>query len=202
MRLKKYLSILLSVLMVLVCAGCNKADEVPERGPFGPDNYKTIEPPADGWTLETLNEVLYVNGYEVDIPFTLEDIHWDKEPVDIIYYESDNTCVAVLEYDKNDDVILLVQAKANSKKTFDQRSKIFKVWNETSDDSSYPNDEKFITVNGLSVGSSSDDIEKSFGITEFQDESFFDYYFTESDRRCAVSFDCSDSKLCSIQISI
>jgi hypothetical protein len=41
--------------------------------------YKTIEPPEDGWTLELLNEVTYINGKDIDLPFCLNDLGEDFE---------------------------------------------------------------------------------------------------------------------------
>lgn len=51
--------------------------------------YKTIQPPEGGWTLAELNKVLYINGKNTELPFTLnklgsdfqlgEDFEPDKE---------------------------------------------------------------------------------------------------------------------------
>ncbi|MDR0946840.1 MAG: hypothetical protein LBM87_03715 [Ruminococcus sp.] len=36
-----------------------------------PIEYKTIDPPEDGWTLELLNEVTYIGGQKATFPLTL-----------------------------------------------------------------------------------------------------------------------------------
>lgn len=35
---------------------------------------KTIEPPEDGWTLEQLNEVLYLNGQKIELPLMFSSL--------------------------------------------------------------------------------------------------------------------------------
>ena len=46
-------------------------------------NYKTIKPPADGWTIEELLSVTYVCGKQLSYPLTAdsfgEELHIDEE---------------------------------------------------------------------------------------------------------------------------
>jgi hypothetical protein len=62
--IKKFIPAALAFSMLLSLTGCEEsfttttpADEVV---------YNTIEPPEDGWTLDLLNEVTYINGQDID----------------------------------------------------------------------------------------------------------------------------------------
>jgi hypothetical protein len=193
MRFKKYLSIALSVLFILVCASCEKAGDMPERGPFGPEDYKTIEPPADGWTLDDLNEVLYINGYEVDFPFTLEDIHWDKELYDVEYYEDQGMLYAGL-LDIETGTNLVIGSKTNEKKDFSKDLPIdviqFTVFSDEEDKNPTPGFDDFIVINGLGLSGDASDLVKYYGDhDEFEDpnDRFNSFKFTVGDDKCQVS---------------
>lgn len=63
---------LLLIIVVIFCfAGCNSrnADITVEAA-----GIHTIEPPEDGWTLEQLNEVLYMNGQKIELPLMFSSL--------------------------------------------------------------------------------------------------------------------------------
>jgi hypothetical protein len=192
MRFKKYLSIVLSVLLVFAFSSCNKSDDMPERGPFGPGDYKTIEPPADGWTLEALNEVLYVNGYEVDFPFTLKDIHWDTDKYP---FERSETIDDMAEYRNKDDgfrITIMVEPNANNE--IDENTLIYifsaSIHNRSPEITNEYKD--FIVVNGVGFGDKADKIIDQFG--EWTDiENNYLFRDNNEEKTVAIVFYCSDN---------
>lgn len=66
--------------------------------------YKTIQPPEGGWTLAELNKVLYINGKNAELPFTLNELGSDFEPGED--FESDKETgetESLLKY--NDEIV-------------------------------------------------------------------------------------------------
>ena len=92
MRKKRFLSLLAAVAVTFCLVGCRSdtdtghvelIDEVSQQITTVTEQIeqtsdlseiKTIEPPEDGWTLEQLNEVMYLNGKPFKLPCTLEDL--------------------------------------------------------------------------------------------------------------------------------
>ncbi len=69
---KKLLSILAAGAITLSLSGCHikKTEESISDTSQAIETIemKTIEPPEDGWTLEELNQVLYMNGQKIELP--------------------------------------------------------------------------------------------------------------------------------------
>ena len=59
---------------------------------------KTVEPPEDGWTVEQLNEVMYMNGQKVELPLLLSSLDGDYEIRDIEHYDESNRASGTLYY--------------------------------------------------------------------------------------------------------
>jgi hypothetical protein len=122
--------------------------------------YKTIEPPEDGWTLELLNEVTYINGKDIDLPFCVADLGDDFDVGSFNYIDDGkDTAVQVNykgrfafysysgnfgeEFDINDniDVIALTENLNESKLIFSD----------------------FININGVNIGDSKEEVIKAVG---------------------------------------
>jgi hypothetical protein len=149
---------------------------MPERGPLGPGDYKTIEPVEDGWTLEDLNEVLYVNGYEVDMPFTLEDIHWDREPIEVEYDERRGLVFAVL-MEADDRSCINVIAEADENNSISGTSKIYNIDYYLGDKLINMNSieySDFLIINGVSLCDSFDMMIENMG-SNYQDGTAIQY---------------------------
>jgi hypothetical protein len=143
-------------------------------------DYKTIAPPKGGWTPELLNEVVYVNGYEVDIPFTLKDIGWDKELIDVTYSEDSVIFSGYLH--KDDSVHALVAGLANDEGIYDENSPIYNIIVEIYNFENYKDDkisQSLLKINGLSVGDSVDEniMLNTFGKSSLDsvDKGYFGY---------------------------
>jgi hypothetical protein len=73
LRIKKLIPVALALLITLSLTACESVPAAADT-PLDEIEYKTIEPPEDGWTLEQFNEVLYINGRNVKIPFCINDL--------------------------------------------------------------------------------------------------------------------------------
>ena len=82
MKKNKFLSLLAAALAVVCLDGCktndieNQAAQVNKESAATTENVeiKTIEPPEDGWTLEQLNNFIYINGINYSYPIKLSDL--------------------------------------------------------------------------------------------------------------------------------
>lgn len=82
MKKNKFLSLLAAALAVVWLGGCktndieNQATQVNKDNTATTENIeiKTIEPPEDGWTLEQLNNFIYINGVNYSYPIKLSDL--------------------------------------------------------------------------------------------------------------------------------
>jgi hypothetical protein len=186
MRFKKYLSIVLSVLMILVCAGCNEilpsagieentvvssvvegentvvssSDTETSRVTIAPEDYKTIEPPEDGWTLELLNEVTYINGQDIDLPFCLDDLGEDFTAGDIQYSEDGANCTGSIYYKGKKAMIFLSQ---NVDGEFDSQDRIHYFNIVILDNESQLKINEFITINGVNSDSDVSEVIQKIG---------------------------------------
>ncbi len=97
--------ILITAALALV--GCGKARAVGtdvtetqlfENAIAEETEIKTIEPPADGWTLEQLNEVMYLNGKPFKLPCNIDDINSDFEIQNNYPYSSGENVILDILY--------------------------------------------------------------------------------------------------------
>ena len=73
--MKKLLSILITAAIACTLTACGNGGEgqVSEET-VAVAEMKTIEPPEDGWTLEQLNQVLYMNGQKIELPLMFSSL--------------------------------------------------------------------------------------------------------------------------------
>lgn len=121
---------------------------------------KTIEPPENGWTLDQLNEVLYLNGQHIKFPLMLSSLNGDYEIRDKIYndkssrdsdivggylYYEDKLIAMVVFYELENDIEILSMA-------------FFRDYYEDNQDVS-----KYVLINGFGLQSNIDDIYSCLG---------------------------------------
>lgn len=106
---KKFLSILAAFAVLVSFSAC-QAGDTGQAPPLidsvttvveetaEPIEMKTVEPPEDGWTLEELNEVLYMNGQPIDLPLMFSALGDGYEIQDIHNYGNDKTYSGSLYY--------------------------------------------------------------------------------------------------------
>lgn len=166
--------------------------------------YKTIEPPEDGWTSELLNEVLYINGYNVGIPFTLKDIGWDKELIDVSYSEDLMNFSGYLI--KDDSISAVVSGFTNDEGIYDENSQIYFIIVDIHDFTNYKDDNKnrnLINLNGIRLGDKIDEdiMLNTFGkkSADITTEQTFGYYINKSDTDY-IYINSKDNKIRTIYI--
>jgi hypothetical protein len=181
MLLKKPIYILLSLMLLFVSTSCKKADtetisetSIQTEAQTEPAiEYKTIEPPEDGWTLELLNEVTYINGKDIDLPFCLNDLGEDFSYGDLKYNSENSRCVGSVYY-KGDPAFQFVSQNFGNE--FDGVDKIqyfslLDVHNYSS-----LNLDSFIVFNGFSYNSSYEEMISCLG--KYRDESIkYGYHY-------------------------
>ncbi|GAB5083024.1 hypothetical protein Osc1_22010 [Hominimerdicola sp. 21CYCFAH17_S] len=127
-------------------------------------NMSKIEPvaiPDGGWTVEAAAKVFYINGNQISVPFTIENLGENysiKEDTTQILDSGD--CGTTLYY--NDIEILTLNYK--DIESFDQLRNanvqgISTYWKNKND--KYENN--YLVFNGIHLGSSSEEVELSFG---------------------------------------
>ena len=150
---RKFLSILTAIAVAASLSACQPSsstelidsvttvvEEVAE-----PIEMKTIEPPEDGWTVEQLNEVIYINGINHDYPIIMHDLGDD--------FTADDNLVLY----KNE---LAFGGSINDKGIYN--SLMFSTaWNQ----SEIPNN-MLININGITLGSDLQEISLKLGDTE------------------------------------
>jgi hypothetical protein len=125
--------------------------------------YKTIEPPEDGWTLELLNEVTYINGKDIDLPFCLNDLGDDFTFVESIA-PNNGVHVGMIHY-KGKQAFVVVSSQAGDE--FDRYDIIDEFELGSYDNLSSLDLSDFLIVNGVSLSSSMNDIYNKLGIDDY-----------------------------------
>jgi hypothetical protein len=170
--------------------------------------YKTIEPPEDGWTLELLSEVTYINGKKVDLPFSLNDIGWEEPLYYSEYDEKYNTYYHVLTPpDENDEdklgpLFMSIGAFGNDDTTFDNDCLIFITQIDAPIKEKYSEVDDIIVINGVRFGDSKDDVTKKMGQPNRDTSSDYTYmYYINDDNYIHLAFSL-DFQLDRIMISV
>jgi hypothetical protein len=150
--------------------------------PLDEIEYKTIAPPEDGWTLELLNEVTYINGKDIDFPFTLDELG-DGFSIDddVEYFEEYGMASAVCF--KNNVLNSVIVAKATVKEKMTNESPIYSFYwpgYNSKHLEEFPQDKYFCVINGITIGTSGEEVVRLMGDKYKQNENNeynFDYIY-------------------------
>lgn len=164
---KKMFGVLLCTTM-LICsvAGC-KADEKSSNDSTVKQSqsieYKTIEPPESGWTIETVASTIRLCGKPIELPFTVDSLGEGFEFIDntgcVSYNGHDAFIAAFINNDKSGDLYSTPIRKIGSSEYY-------------SDD----NFQNCFIINGIGISSSRDEVIAAFGEPDFQDDTAYEYY--------------------------
>jgi hypothetical protein len=164
--IEKLIPAALTILILFNASACGSApqavaadmeDYVPQtkiettaaaETPLDEIEYKTIEPPEDGWTLELLNEVTYINGKDIDLPFCVNDLGEDFSFGDVEYSSvSDKTKINI--YYKNEKAFVCYISHLG--KDFDEYDKITTFMLMPNKNESELDLSKFLVINGYNL---------------------------------------------------
>ncbi|MDR0903430.1 MAG: hypothetical protein LBM59_02225 [Ruminococcus sp.] len=170
MQIKKIFYILLSLTILFISTSCNNTavDTISETSIQTESQtepaieYKTIEPPEDGWTLELLNEVTYINGKDIDLPFCLNDL---GEDFTFIERASDNGVYVGMVHFKGKEAFYAVSSHARDE--FDRYDVIDKFDLGLFKNLSSLDLSDFLIINGINLSSSMNDIYTNLGIDDY-----------------------------------
>jgi hypothetical protein len=164
--------------------------------------FKTFPPPEDGWTLELLNEVTYINGKDIDLPFCLNDLGEEyrlDEEKNITYFENEQMASSMLFYENN--IFGIVVAKCFNNTKFDRDTDIYELkWTcfdaRINTDGTYSIPDGFdFNINGIEFGTSEEDLFSKFGnnytpANEYGDyNQYYSYYVNGSKDYIRFSID-------------
>ncbi|MDE5859073.1 MAG: hypothetical protein K2H23_01580, partial [Oscillospiraceae bacterium] len=108
--MKKLLAVLAAACLVFCMVGCQQNSVSTGQNSIEVSEMKTIEPPENGWTLDELNEVLYLNSQQIQLPLMFSSLKDGYEIRDKRYKSEashNNDVVGGYLYYKN-DVIAMV----------------------------------------------------------------------------------------------
>ena len=164
MKLKKLLvmsMVALSILMVGCQNDKNSSDKASTSSQSVSESidintyHETIPVPEEGWTAETLNKTIYINGKNVSFPFTIQDLGegFEWHPEGFVLYETNNTAGNFLLYNGQEFAAVSVDATNKDKLT---EAKIINLYNTSSGIS-------LLHVNGITIGSTVNQVINALG---------------------------------------
>ena len=143
---------------------------------------KTIEPPEDGWTLEELNEVLYINGQPIDLPLMFSSLGDGYEIRDKRYNDessNDSDIVGGYLYYKDELIALVTFYELESDIEFLTLFFYPYVYED------HQNSSNYIIINGFGLKNEVDEVYNLLG-NKFVNESEIITY-TTTDGNCSIT---------------
>lgn len=152
---------------------------------------KTIDPPADGWTLDDINQVLYINGQQVTLPLmfsTLKDGYEikdkkykdkgsdDSDVVGGTLYYKDEFIAVISFYELENDIQILTMIFSPSYYSFYNKSLgIFKDYSDC------------VNINGFNLESDINEIENYLGTDYYTESNIIVYQIEKSNYKLLIS---------------
>ena len=126
MKLKRLLvmsMVALSILMVGCQNDKNSSDKASTSSQSVSESidintyHETIPVPEEGWTAETLNKTIYINGKNVSFPFTIQDLGegFEWHPEEFVLYETKNIAGNLILYNGQEFATAFVDATNKDK---------------------------------------------------------------------------------------
>lgn len=164
--LKKLLSLLAAAAVMLSLSACKLGETGQDLEPSA-----VIEPPEDGWTLEELNQVLYMNGQKIELPLMFSSLKEGYEIKEKQYSNeanSDRTAVGNLYYGNE---FVAIVAFNELEKDISIGTLLF----ETSYYEESQNSTEYIILNGLRLNDDASKIEECLGKDFIIDRNIYKY---------------------------
>jgi hypothetical protein len=148
--------------------------------------FATITPPADGWTLETINEVLNVGGKKLSFPFRFGDLGADYS-IPEIFDDKNNERLGGTVYYK-DKPVFSVTGQYNDEERNLENSLIDTIM--MIDEFNYTDlpPEKLLVINDLKIDSDMSEIEEKLGTVSLvaSDSTAYQYIYAVGDSNNAI----------------
>ena len=190
---QKLFAILLAISMALSISACgekkNNGDSSTAEGTTTKSEttaeMKTIEPPADGWTPELLNQVMYLNGKPFSLPCSLEDLGEGYSFSKDVSDWNDGTGGCELLYNKEIVASVLINNYSDSKGLSDDSKIIVMIFaREIISDFKNGFDIKNCSINGIFLDSTEEEITQRMGNINLNmfDDGFYSYYYKDKNK--------------------
>jgi hypothetical protein len=162
---------------------------LPERVPLS--EMAVIEPPESGWTLETINSVLYLDGRKISLPLRFGDLGADFTIPQIEADGKTERFGGTVWY-KEKPAFSITGQYTDAEKTL-ENSLIDTIIVISELNYTDLSDETLLVINGIGIGSPADDIKKNLGtvsfIEEFSTENEYIYAVGESENALLFGVD-------------
>ena len=140
----------------------------------------TIEPPEDGWTLEQLNEVMYLNNEHLYLPCTLEDLNKKFEIQNNFPYQNEKEKSLTYDVLLNSDYVFGINCKN------DKTKKITAIAISQKMISSNIESNDLLIVNGFGLGDNIEELINTLGKPTSETE--ISYSYTIKDANINIIF--------------
>jgi hypothetical protein len=214
-KLKKFTAAVLATTLILATGGCSVQGDLSDETAAetaltqtaaettAATEYKTIAPPEDGWTLELLNEVTYINGKDVDIPFSYSVFGEDYTIPDLIVSEEVKRIGGRVYYDNKPFFSIAGNYSGTTPSLTECTIDTFLLIDEFNQ--SEMSSSNIIVINGITIGSSRDEVMAKMGTYNTENyrefETGFSYDIIGTDGYINIGgFDAND-KINSISIN-
>lgn len=159
--------------------------------------YKTMEPPEDGWTIEELMSVTYICGEQLTYPLTVDDLP-DELELDMENAGYARHCIAPMNINGEYFGNCAIELDENNSSTGMIESIIVDEFT-----SKITNN---IVVNGITIGSTERKLYESLGEpNEVYDTSItthkYYYDFQSKTKIISISVDCDDKTISEIRLT-
>ena len=164
MKLKRLLvmsMVALSILMVGCQNDKNSSDKASTSSQSVSESidintyHETAPVPEEGWTAETLNKTIYINGKNVPFPFTIQDLGegFEWSPEEFVLYETNNIAGNLILYNGQEFATAFVDATNKDKLA---ESKIKSLLNTAKG-------MNLLYINGVTIGSTAHQVIDALG---------------------------------------
>ncbi len=154
---KRILALFLTAVLTFSLSSCKQTENVPSEV-TAVTEIETIPVPEGGWTRESLNDVIYINGVNYEFPLTLEKLGEDYECDEIAYLNNHSNAFV-----ENGDHKYLISFNASENDPVNNSTVVTSIMTASTFYETVESDENLISknaisVNGLTLGSSYDEI--------------------------------------------
>jgi hypothetical protein len=190
--LKRMVAALMTAVFITALSACgNEGDVSGETATTANSEetvteFVTITPPEDGWTLDAINEVLYVGGKKLSFPFRFGDLGEDYSIPEIFDDENNERLGGTVYY--KDKPVFSVTGQYNDDERSLENSLIDTIM--MIDEFNYTDlpPEKLLVINDLKIDSEQSEIEEKLGTVSLvaSDSTAYQYIYAVGDSNNAI----------------